>query len=230
MRKVLFFLIFLLLPFINFSQKKPIGSVEKKADIEHYHFRYKNSLTLYLKAFSKDTSNARLKLKIADSYRLLNDPAHSEVWYSKVKSDSAVFKSEQKMHYAEALSSNGKYTEAKKWYLAYQAAAGKDSRSDKKIDGINNQALLFEDSTHYVIRHTTEVNSALHDFSSTSYQKGLVFVSERNVNPKKMKVSTTGAQLDFLDLYYTEESEDGLRAREAFLAISSNCLLGDIPR
>ncbi|MEQ9168505.1 MAG: OmpA family protein [Fulvivirga sp.] len=172
------------------------AKAEQKGDNFFYQFSYEEAIVAYKKAMESDPGNDKLKLKIAESYRKLNDVNEAADWYGKVLTESSDVDAEYKLHYAEALSGVMKYEEAKKWYRLYNSSAENDTRPDKKIVAIEQQEKLTRASSKVRIA-TEDFNSAASDFSPAFYRNEIVFVSARNPNPSKSSVNESG----YLDLY-----------------------------
>jgi outer membrane protein OmpA-like peptidoglycan-associated protein len=184
-----------------------LTSFEKSGDRKFYLFSYKAAAHDYEQALNQNPEKEYLKIKIAECYRLLNEPLLVEKWYAQTINNNQLVKPEHKMHYAQALSSNGKYQEAKKWLESYQQDINNDSRVGKKIAAIDNLDQLLKDSMNYVIV-PLNINSTESDFSPAYYKDGIVFVSARN-QFKAKKTIFAWNESQFLDLYYSQESENG---------------------
>jgi outer membrane protein OmpA-like peptidoglycan-associated protein len=183
-----------------------LSNHEKKGDKMFYNFSYKSAVADYLVALKNDPEKNHLKLKIAECYRMLNEPAQSEDWYAQAI-NSNVALPQHKLHYADALSSNKKYEEAKRWYAQYQEEVSTDSRSVNKIGAIDNISGLFRDSAYITVKPVT-INSPEADFSPAFFSEGIVFVSARDQH-KSVKRTFTWNQSHFLDLYYGAVDKQG---------------------
>ncbi len=145
----------------------------------HYEdLAFIRALDYYQKAYEKDTANDQLVLKIAESYRQLNDPVQAEAWYGRVIQHRSVSPI-HKLYYAEALGSNGKYQQAREWYEQYKQEAGKERRVTNRIQGIEHQQAFYQQQATITVEEVS-FNTALADFSPTFYKDQLVFVSARN--------------------------------------------------
>ena len=209
--KKIYALLFLFLTTYSSSGQKNIftslSDFEKRGDKLFYYFSYTAAVLDYQQALKTDPEKDHLKLKIAECYRLLNDPLQAETWYAKAMANDQVIKPEHKMYYAQALSSNGKYVEAKKWLEAYQLDVARDSRTKKNIEAINNLGDLLKDSLSFIVTPLA-INSPQADFSPSFYENGIVFISAR-AQSKIIKPVFSWNESQFLDLYYSEDSENG---------------------
>ena len=172
-----------------------------------YYFSYQAALADYQQALKVDPEKIHLQLKIAECYRMLNDPKNSETWYAQAMTQQNLVKPEHHLHYAMALHSNGKFDEAQKWYKIYQSEAVTDTRGNKKIKSLEDINSLLKDSIAYKVT-SAKLNSKEADFSPTYYKDGIVFVSSRPQN-KVVKTVFSWNKSQFLDLYYAPESENG---------------------
>ena len=139
-----------------------------------------------------------MKLKIAESYRKLNDPVNAADWYAQVVDDT-VAHAEHWLYYAEALSSNGKYQLAKQWYERYNQKTGQERRATHRIRGIEELKSLFRNEP-FVSVNEVAFNSPESDFSPTFYGDQLVFASAR-----EGKGSFAWDHSNYLDLYRASE-------------------------
>ena len=166
--------------------QKNIGNLfvknEDRGDRMFLDLYYEQAVIYYKMAVKNKDNNNLVKLKLANTYRLLRDYESAVEWYGLVlESDSQNIKPINKYYYADALLSTGQPEEAKKWYTEYQSDAGGDSRIARKILGIDNLNLLKRDSVIVEIR-SLPFNSKYSDFGSTMYKGGLVFSSARGKN------------------------------------------------
>jgi len=197
----------------GFSQNNlriQLASNEKKGDHHFYLFSYDKALSAYQLALKRNPDEDRLELKIAETYRLLNQAEKTAEYYGKVTDNQSIIKPIHKLHYAEALSAIGQYDQAKVWYEKYKTVAKEDSRSERALSKLQNLDYFFKDSLSFHV-NTLNINSEEADFSPTYYDDGIVFVSSRE--PKKgFKIIYNLNESKFLDLYYSLEHEDGTNA------------------
>ena len=114
------------------------------------NFSYKPAVKVYktLLKVEPEEKHQQIKLKIAECYRMLNDPKNSEKWYAEVINDEGI-DDVYKLHYAQSLSSNKKYKEAEQWFTKYQKAASGDDRPGKHLKVLSNLDYHFKDSSYY---------------------------------------------------------------------------------
>lgn len=187
-----------------FNMKAP----EKRGDSFFEAFSFQKALEAYEHAFEKHPDDDKLKLKIAECYRMLNKPHMSEEWYAQVIENEDIVNNEHKLHYAQTLSSNGKYDLSKEWYAKYGETNSDDSRTARKIESLENIHVLFRDSLVFTVDKLS-INSPANDFSPSLYHNGVVFVSGRDQDDIAINNTFNWDHSNFLDLFYTEEREDG---------------------
>jgi outer membrane protein OmpA-like peptidoglycan-associated protein len=179
---------------------------EEKGDKFFNEFSYGDAIEEYKVAFEKNPTST-IVLKIAESYRKLNDPTQSSGWYAKavageVKEPTAY------LYYADALSSLQHYDEAKKWYEKYSTLVPDDVRPNQKIRAINNLRKFRDRSAEITIERVT-FNSDAADFSPEFYENDqIVFVSSRESRTAFANVFTWDNS-EYLNLYVTDKKNKG---------------------
>lgn len=192
--------------------KKLRGAISR-ADVAFDNFKFNTALKSYQSVLKKDTGNAEVKIKIAETYRSLNAPELAASYFQKAIGTSA-FEPKHNLHYAQALMSSGMYEEAKVYYGIYQqTTAGYEIAADR-ILGIDNLESFFKDSAQYKVK-IAEINSPGADFSPSFYDDGIVFVSARHKN-EKLAEKFNWDENTFLDLYFSQLSDGQLAAPKKF--------------
>jgi outer membrane protein OmpA-like peptidoglycan-associated protein/tetratricopeptide (TPR) repeat protein len=189
----------ILIPLFGFSQV-----VLVKANRYYEQMAYSKAIPKYLAALKKDSMNAAIGLKLADCYRLTHNSGQAERWYSKaVKSSS--FKPIDKFYYAQALMSNGKYAEARRWLEEYKQLEPGDKRAESLVKSIDNINGYSEDSQNFSLEKIN-INSPNTDFGAVEYKDGIIFISSRDRNqPISRTHSWTGEK--FLAVYKASGKE-----------------------
>lgn len=185
-----------------------IGSVTaqkaklQRANREFEQFNYSEAIQLYLEVLDK-ADIAEAKIKLAESYRKVDNMAEAEYWYGQI-----VHLPEAKpiyyLYYGKSLQSNGKCDLAKEWFEKYSQEEPDDLRGQLLASTCDRQEiekLLSARKDFYEIKKLP-FNTKFDDFGPAYYKKGLVFASERgNTGPVKRIHEWTG--YPFLDLYFT---------------------------
>ena len=106
-----------------------------KANELYKNNQFADAAELYRQALTdmenegKQSRNATLlKSKLAYCYRMNNKMDKAEALYAEVVKDESA-KAENLYYYGEALMSNGKYAEAKKWFSDYQKLEPNDEKA-----------------------------------------------------------------------------------------------------
>lgn len=198
-------LFFLLAAFSSNAQlARLLASNVDNGDKQFDSFAFADALEYYQRSYKNDSTATDLEWKIAECYRHLNNARKSEEWYAKIVDAEGVIPI-AKYHYAEALKSNGKYDEAKKWFEEYNKEIGDDSRVKNKIDAIENQHVMMADRGYYQLSKV-DFNIDGADFSPAFYDEGIVFVSARKTNMFQEEYAWDNSL--FLDVYYSKLEND----------------------
>lgn len=188
---------------------KELSSHLKRATFYYQEYAYKKAAKHYTKSLRKQDDDS-IRLLIAECYRKLSDNKSALKWYSEAIENTKVVRSIHQLYYAEALSRDGQYLEAVKWYEAYKESIDDDQRPDRKVNAIAAIDSLYADSATYQIKQLA-INSGDADLAPTFYQEGIVFTSDRDVNQPLSNVSTRNSGR-YLSLYYARFREDGSMA------------------
>ncbi|MFN8277779.1 MAG: carboxypeptidase regulatory-like domain-containing protein [Chitinophagales bacterium] len=170
-------------------------------------FDFEMALKYYQRAVKKDSSNAYLRQKIADSYRHLNDWVNAEPWYEKLAADQTTDPL-NKMYYAEALRANQKYSEAKLAYKNYLAAVPTDASAKERIAGVDKITELSRDRGLYNIENLP-INSPKSDFGPSFYKNGEIFFCSNREALGKVRVEDNWTSASFLQLYHGKADANG---------------------
>lgn len=193
--------LFFLLAFTTVNVYSQNRGLLAQADRKYEHLIFLDAAELYQRAISKK-GNDEVRVKIAQCYIKLNDPLHVAEWYGKVESQS-VMTPEHHYNYAQALSSLGRFDDAKKWYALYEKEATTDERAKNKVYALEHLEDYYKDSSKYDVARIDVLNSEFSDFAPTFYKDGIVFPSGRIVKKgysRKFKWDNSA----FLDLYYSQ--------------------------
>lgn len=173
---------------------------------------YHEAIDMYQKALLKEPENPVALRGIAECYRMINNTEMAEQFYAKIAKlpDATPM---DKLHYAQALMYNAKYTEARKYYTEYAYADSNDNRAQNSLAAIARLDSFFADSAKARV-HKLGTNSEKADFGAVRYRDGVVFVSSRDAGAKDKTHSWTGNA--FLSLYFAGGDETALRSAEAF--------------
>ncbi|MFK7906888.1 MAG: tetratricopeptide repeat protein [Chitinophagales bacterium] len=158
-----------------------------KANDYFDHAEYSKSIELYKKVLKKNESDKIALEQIAHAYRLINHSVEAEQWYQR----AMVFNSNNsllKYYYAQALMTNGKYTEAAKYFEEYAQKVPYDQRGKRFAESCRNISNSQLGSEMYQLQKLG-FNSTASESNPSFYKGGLVF---------------TSAEAKSVDIYYTQ--------------------------
>lgn len=176
-------------------------NLQNKANKQYDRLSYRGAADLYEKVLIKNKDNKEAQIRLADCYRRLGDNINAERVYSQVVTSNDA-PAESNLYYAQALSSNGKYADAKKWYDKYSQLRSDDMRGKDAARAYENMSSFYKDSSKYVIKFL-EINSFASDFAPMYYKDMIVFSSARK-EEGAVKRSFYRDYSAFLDLYTTK--------------------------
>ncbi|WPP49754.1 OmpA family protein [Catalinimonas niigatensis] len=212
-----FILRYTLICWISINQVVAQSQLIQKGDQYYQEMAFVQALEYYQKAYKKDSTSKEAKLKMAESFRRLNDPVNAEIWYQQVVNDS-IASSAHRLYYAEALNSNGKYEQAREWYKRYLQEKGKERRVLNRIEGIEHQEALYRNEAYLTVNEAG-FNSEASDFAPAFYDSSLVIASARGGkgafawdNSSYLdlyRVNTSTAELDPLDKEINSHYHEG---------------------
>ncbi len=146
------------------------------------------------------TETREALIKLAYSYRKLEDSRNAERVYADLIKEYPDLDSEIYLYYAQALAANGKYRESQKYYSQYGEKQSQDLRGKRFAVSYMDMGRFYQDSSSYRVS-SLPINSRQADFSPMYYKNGLVFVSARDESGIVKRVFSWN-QTPFLDLYF----------------------------
>ncbi|MCS6818686.1 MAG: hypothetical protein NZ522_01955, partial [Chitinophagales bacterium] len=191
-----FLIVIFILTISVFSQ----SLYEKLGDKRFNRFDFINAIKYYGEAIRKDSSNIRLRQKIADSYRYINDWNQAEKWYQYLVQNNPQ-RPKDMFYYAEALRVKQQYDDALTYYEAYQRANPKDTEVVRKIVGLQQIGYLKRNKSVFNLENL-KANSPFSDFGVSFYTSGkILFCSNRERNIYGVKITDNWTSSSFLDIY-----------------------------
>ncbi len=183
----------------------------QKADAQYDALAYAKAIELYETVLKKpkgltDEETQKAKIQLALAYRQVKDFANAERVFRDVLGANPVLKGEDVKayrHFAQVLTSNGKYDEANQYWQKFNELQEQDKRGEEFIKLNSNRGALERNAGSYRVEYIG-INSSSADFSPIYYKKGLVFVSGRTGNATIKRVFNWDAS-SFLDLFYLED-------------------------
>lgn len=183
--------------FSNRSLKRFNNEV-KLASRQFEHFHFKAAADHYKRALELKKS-AKVQLKLADTYRLLNESQNAEFWYRQALKGNAPLTDDDHLHYAQILKTNGKYEEA---LTVFEKYLHKGEWIHNKVSALRKTEVFFENEYAYEVEWAP-FNSSAKDFSPTYRNNEVIFVSGRSNSGRKYQWDHSS----FLELYKVEEGD-----------------------
>ncbi len=171
----------------------------KKADELFEQYSFASAIELYEEVVV-NKNDFHAKVKLAECYRLTNNPVNAEKYYAEVVEDERI-DAIHILHYAQSLQSNNKCNEAKKWYRRFTFLEPLDDRGERLAASCENKS-QFVNSTYSFEVLPLSINTHLAEFGPSFYKDGIVFSTARTTDKKAKQDGWTGSP--FLNVYYAE--------------------------
>jgi outer membrane protein OmpA-like peptidoglycan-associated protein len=183
-----------------------------KANKLYEKYDYEYAIKIYEKLLD-DNPKLEIAQKLANCYRFTNNSIDAEKAYATVLTFPG-FDPINYLYYAEVLKQNGKFEQAKRNYLTYaERVPAKTDEAVKLANGCDAARLWLENPDMNIeLKNEAGFNTENADFSPIPYDKGFIFVSDRQfLTPTKSKKEIYGwTGNPFLKLYQAENSvKDG---------------------
>lgn len=170
----------------------------KLADGYYNNFDFYKAIPMYEQLLRSAPNDAELYLRLATIFDHLGDSQKGEECYAFLVGQKDV-NPELLLNYARALSKNGKYSQAREYYLKYKAARPGNPIGDAFSASYQHMDHFYRDSASFKI---TKAPFSLQadDFSPAYYGGSILFVSDRSgFSVIRSKYNWT--QSAYLDLY-----------------------------
>jgi tetratricopeptide (TPR) repeat protein len=138
---------------------------------------YAEAITNYIRILDRDPKNIRVLTKVAQCQYNIKDYKRCVATYDKVLDLGGQLSPNEMFHYAEAQSSLRNYLVAIAWYKKCLERNPGDELVSKKVWALSNISFLMEDSSHYVVRPVTDINSKASELGATVFANGVVYTS-----------------------------------------------------
>jgi peptidoglycan-associated lipoprotein len=207
----IFLLLLVFLSSVVFAQNK----YTKLADDAFADQAYLTALTRYQKAYSKIKNNKverdRINFRMAECYRMMNSMKKAEIAYKRLATSKYV-KTEPKilLYYADALKTNGNYTEAINQYKAYLEKAPKDAHAQMGIETSTQAMDWIKNPGKYDVKLEKKINGKDDDYAPAYADKthnSIIFTSDRESATGKNIDDWTGKR--FSDLFVARKDRKG---------------------
>lgn len=178
----------------------------RTANTYYEEYAFADAIKNYEYVLSRKKNNDAI-LKLADSYRQVNNSQKAEQWYKEaIQLDESP--PLNKLYYAEALMENGKYAEAKTWFINYLKLVPTDEKAKRMIVSCDSIPAFFRDTTEYIINLLGLNQAGISSFSPAYYRSGITFLSDRSA-PGKSKIKSEFTGKEFFDIFYAKKTEKG---------------------
>jgi tetratricopeptide (TPR) repeat protein len=160
----------------------------RRANKEYELHAYNLAIKSYLEALSRRPDDVEALSKIADSYRQLNQMEEAERYYARAVTQRDV-EAIRRLEYGMVLKAQGKYDEAKKWFLEYareNAAVGNHYAASTDFAKAQQGVM----ATYSAVNEF--VNSASSDFGPAFYGQNQVVFSSARVDVQRGATNWTG--------------------------------------
>lgn len=183
-----------------------------KADAAFKAGEYTFAIDLYRAAYNSindKNGQASVLYRIAECYRLTNEPVKAELWYTKAINKG--FNEPLAYYYlAEAKKMNMKYEEAKDDYRKYKDLSADEARANQGIKSCDLAMKWMDNPSGYQVESMKFFNSKGNDFAP-AYASGdygtIYFTSSRDGSTGTSTHGATGQ--NFSDIYITRMDRKG---------------------
>jgi peptidoglycan-associated lipoprotein len=181
------------------------NSLYRKGVKSYDEMAYHNSIDNFEKYLLKKDEPADAKIKLANSYRLVNDIPNAEKWFSKVvllpESDPI-----NMFYYAKTLMAMTKYDEAKVWFKKYLEKVPNDFVAEMLLVSCNSIDGFKKDTTLYTIKEA-EIPEIATAFAQVPYADGIMFTGDKITFKNSKTANWTGRS--YLDIYFSKKDHSG---------------------
>ena len=184
------------------------------ADKRFNNLQYSEAIPIYQKGLKKDSTNTKAWIKLADCYRLTNQPNLAEKCYAMAMKDPQT-PTINKLYYAQTLLTNGNDEEAKVWFSEYYLENPNNEHAKAFVDFIMNKHKLVQDSNRFVITKLN-INTQNAEFGAVKFKEGIIFASSRLKNDTKKDKIDPWTGKPFISMYYAKGKDDIFSEPELF--------------
>lgn len=210
-RGIFLLLLFFFISSFTFAQNR----FSKSADDAFTDQQYLTALTRYQKAYSKIKNNKverdRINFRVAECYRMMNNMKKAEIAYKRLATSKYV-KTDPKVliYYADALKTNGNYTEAINQYKAYLDKVPNDARAKKGVETCTQAMEWIKNPSKYEVKWEKKINGKDNDYAPAYADRthnSIIFTSDREASTGKDIDNWTGKR--FSDLFLARKDRKG---------------------
>ncbi|MEN9610723.1 MAG: OmpA/MotB protein [Bacteroidota bacterium] len=174
---------------------------------KHYQVgAYSKAIPIYEAALAQKPNLNAVKSKLANAYRILNQPQKAIPLYAQIVDNESVI-SKDLLNYGETLMSIGNYEWAKKYFNLYQQRNPEDASVILLLaacDKVNSIPAYFKNVEILDFQQNTNADENAPFF----YKEWLIYASDRDRGFELLKVPNGTTGRDYLHIYYAEQWDE----------------------
>jgi len=199
----------------------------KKAEKHFSKFNYAKAIPAYEKvAKGKSADKQAAMIKLADCYRILNNYAKAESYYSQAVSLGKV-PAEVNYNYGNVLKSNNKYAEALNQYYVFLESNENSKTAKNAIKSCQEIKYWESKPKEYEIKNIESINTKRSEFCPVVVNNKLIFVAEKVSDVVDFETSSTNNQ-PYLNIFSSEIKNNEIK-KEKLLSKKVNTNYHDGP-
>jgi len=187
------------LVWVNLNILNAQNKETKNADKHFARLEYIAAIDAYLKLPETTKSQSYVQKKLAEAYRLTQNPVEAEKWYARLLEHKT--SNEDYFWYAQMLASNEKYDDSQKWFVKFAAAAPTDSRAIAFQENPDYLTHILSQKPLFTVEKTT-LSTGFSDFGAYINNGKVYFASTRNASKQIYRWNNQPTT----DLYYANIS------------------------
>lgn len=162
-----------------------------------------------LEAYQKRHDKTDARIKLANSYRMVDDIPNAEKWYSTFV-DAPESEPINMFYYAKTLMTMDKYKDASIWFRKYLEKVPDDFVAEMLLSSCGSVNSFMKDTTLFTVKEANipEVATA---FGQVPYGKGIIFTADKENYDQSLfnKDVYNWTGRSYLDIYYTAKDNSG---------------------
>jgi outer membrane protein OmpA-like peptidoglycan-associated protein len=174
---------------------------------KHYQLgAYSKAIPIYEAALAQKPNLNAIKSKLANAYRILNQPQKAISLYAQNIDNESVINKDL-LNYGETLMSIGDYARAKKYLNLYQQRNPDDATVILLLaacDKVNSISAYFKNVEILDFQQNTNADENAPFF----YKEWLIYASDRNRGFELLKVPNGTTGRDYIHIYYAEQWDE----------------------
>ncbi len=195
-------ILFFLSTSVAFSQKN-LSKANRYYDLN----MFVDAIPLYLLASKEGNKESKelALVRLANCYRITGEFELAEKTYKTIVKNKKTAPVNF-LNYGLALKGSSKYEEAAEIFKKYKQVNPSDKMADVYVKSCEIAQHWLDEPVTMDVKNIQSANSAVPDFSSTYFDKGIIFSSSREGSKKKIISFKGGTEEAALDFYYLDLS------------------------